>query len=409
MYYVTDFHIHSKYSRATSENMDLEHLDQFARRKGIKLLGSGDFTHPRWLKELRTKLVSALEGIYRYGETYFILTTEVNNVFLKAGITKKIHNLIFAPNFEAVEKINRKLSFYGDLESDGRPTLTLSASEMVEMVLSVSPDSLIVPSHAWTPWFSVFGANFGFDRIEDCFQDKTKNIYALETGLSSDPAMNWRLSSLDRYGLISNSDAHSPAKIGREANVFSQEMDYYQIMEAIKKKDREKFLFTVEFFPQEGKYHYDGHRKCDVRFSPQESQEHKNFCPKCHKKLTIGVMHRVEMLADRPDGNVPPGAIPFRSMIPLEEIIAETLGKLVGTAAVEAEYQKLVPRVGSEFEILFMAPLEDLRHQTSERLVEGISRVRQGKVKILLGYDGVYGEINIFQEEENIPTQIDLF
>jgi len=409
MYLVADFHIHSKYSRATSEEMDLEHLDQFARRKGISLLGTGDFTHPRWLKELKTKLIPAGEGIYRYGETYFILTAEVNNIFLRAGITKKIHNLIFVPHFEAVEKINRKLSFYGDLGSDGRPTLSLPVRDMTEIVLSVCPDSMIIPSHAWTPWYSVFGANSGFDRMEDCFQDKTKEIYALETGLSSDPAMNWRLSSLDRYVLISNSDAHSPVKIGREANVFSRVLDYYQICETIKRKDKEKFLFTVEFFPQEGKYHYNGHRKCGVRLSPQESRQHNDFCPICRRKLTIGVMHRVEMLADRPDGEVPPGAIPFRHMIPLEEIIADILGKQVGTAAVEVEYQKLVPQAGTEFEVLFWLPLEDLRRYTSERLVEGIARVREGKVKVLPGYDGVYGEINIFQDEGKKPVQIDLF
>ncbi|MGE4358039.1 MAG: endonuclease Q family protein, partial [Candidatus Omnitrophota bacterium] len=288
---VADFHIHSKYSRATSRDMDLDHLVESARLKGINLLGTGDFTHFLWCEELRHKLQPFRYGIFEYKGIKFVLTTEVSNIYLQNGRMRRIHNIIFAPTFEIVDKINESLARYGNLSSDGRPILSLSAENLVELILSISKDCLIVPAHIWTPWFSLFGSESGFDSIEECFGKYAKEVYVLETGLSSDPAMNWRLSSLDRFTLISNSDSHSPSRIGREANVFEAQMDYLEILDIFKKKDRTRFLFTVEFFPEEGKYHYDGHRNCGVRFSPKETIKLNGICPKCGKHLTIGVMH----------------------------------------------------------------------------------------------------------------------
>jgi len=400
MMFIADFHIHSKYSRATSRDMDIEHLADWARLKGIKLLGSGDFTHHLWLEELKSHLESQNNGLFIYKDINFILTTEISSIYSKKGKTYRVHNLIFAPSFKIVDQINQHLSSIGNLASDGRPILGLDARELARIVLDVSTDCLIVPGHIWTPWFSVFGSMSGFDRIEDCFEDQTKNIYALETGLSSDPSMNWRLSALDRFSLISNSDSHSPSKIGREANVFDCELDYYQVMNVLKKKDKKRFLYTIEFFPEEGKYHYDGHRLCNVRFSPKESREHKNRCPKCGKPLTIGVMNRVEQLADRDEGFVPENAIPFRNLIPLEEIIAaaKSLGK--GTQAVEKEYFSIISKFGNEFEVLVNAPKEDLKKSINPRIADGILRVREGRVKILPGFDGEYGSIKIFDIDD---------
>ncbi|TET29026.1 DNA helicase UvrD, partial [Candidatus Aerophobetes bacterium] len=317
MSFVADFHIHSKYSRATSKNMDIPHLAQMAKLKGINLVGTGDFTHPLWLEELKASLVPEEDGLYRFDETLFVLTAEVSNIFYQGGKGRRIHNIIFAGDFAVAEKLNRKLGKFGDLYSDGRPILKLSASDLVEIVLEASEDAFVVPAHIWTPWFSLFGANSGFDSLEECFGSYTRYIYALETGLSSDPEMNWRVSSLDRFTLISNSDAHSPSRLGREANVFSERLTLGEIKRVLERGDKKKFLYTIEFFPQEGKYHYDGHRKCDISFSPSESRTHKDICPKCGGKLTIGVMHRVESLGDREEGFVPEGSIPFKRVVPL--------------------------------------------------------------------------------------------
>ncbi|MBU0476659.1 endonuclease Q family protein, partial [Patescibacteria group bacterium] len=327
MKFIADFHIHSKYSRATSPQMDLENLDKWAKIKGIKVLGTGDFTHPEWFKNLKKKLEPAESGLFKIknkeSETRFILTSEISCIYSKGGKVRKIHILVFAPSFEVVEKINKQLSRIGNLKADGRPILGLDAKELAKIVLNASEDCLVVPAHLWTPWFSIFGSKSGFDSIEECFEDYSKYIFAGETGLSSDPAMNWRLSILDKITLISNSDAHSPQKIGREANVFDIEVSYSAICEAIKSKDTQKFLYTIEFFPQEGKYHYDGHRNCNICLSPKESKKYNNLCPNCGRPLTIGVLNRVDILADREDDFKSEGAIPFKSLIPLTEIIAE--------------------------------------------------------------------------------------
>ncbi len=411
MAFIADFHVHSKHSRATSKDMDIPHLDEMAKLKGIDLVGTGDFTHPVWLDSLKRTLSPEEDGLYRFRNTLFILTTEVNNIFYSHGAVRKIHNLIFAPGFEAVEKINKKLARFGDLHSDGRPTLKMEAKDLVETVLASHEDAFVVPAHIWTPWFSLFGANFGFDSIEECFGECTKYIYALETGLSSDPQMNWRVSSLDRFALISNSDAHSPSRLGREANVFSHRIGYKDIKKILREKNKEKFLYTIEFFPQEGKYHYDGHRRCGLCFSPRESRKHKNLCPKCGQPLTIGVMHRVEDLADRDEGfKGTEDNIPFKHLIPLSEIIAEALGQGVDTKAVEDRYRGITQRLGGEFKVLLEVPEAELSRSTSSRIVEGIMRVRKGKVKIRCGYDGVYGKVRVFdEEEEKKEKQLDLF
>jgi len=408
--FIADLHIHSKYSRATSKDMEVLSLYKWAKVKGIKVLGTGDFTHPYYLNDLKTHLEPAANGLFRLrgeGEdVYFMLTAEVNNIFPAKGKERKIHTLIFAPSFEVVEKINARLSQYTDLSIDGRPTLSFSAKELVKIVLDISEDCLIVPAHAWTPWYGIFGSKSGFDSIEECFEEESRYIYAIETGLSSDPSMNWRLSSLDHITLISNSDAHSPSKIGREANIFHCNLDYYEIIDTIKNKDRNRLIATIEFYPEEGKYHFDGHRKCNVVFSPQETKRHNYICPVCGKRLTVGVMHRIESLADRPSGHRPNDAIPEIHLVPLEQIISEALGVQTTTKAVQEEYKRLVSIGGSEFEILLKLSIEELSRFVPPRILEGISRVREGKLFIKPGFDGVYGKIKIFDSEEK---QIRLF
>ena len=404
---VCDFHIHSKYSRATSKETDLEHLAESAKIKGIDVLGTGDFSHPEWFKLLKEKLEPDQEGLLKLKErdngTRFILTNEISCIYSKAGKVRKIHVLIFAPSFEVAEKINFQLGLRGNLKSDGRPILGLDAKELAKIVLDASQDCLVVPAHAWTPWFGIFGSKSGFDSIEECFEEYSKHIYAIETGLSSDPLMNWRLKNLDNISLISNSDAHSPGKIGREANVFDTDISYPAVCEAIKGKNPEKFLYTVEFYPQEGKYHYDGHRNCGVSLSPAESRRSNNICPVCGKPLTVGVLNRVEQLADRPEGFKPENAVPFKSLIPLEEVIAEAMGRASLTKAGIKEYDKLITKFDSCFNILLDVPRKDLESETLPEIAEAVIRVREGKVSIESGYDGLYGKIKIFPQQKAKP------
>src|SRR4030043_460846 len=416
MRFIADFHLHSKFSRATSREMEVETLAQWAKKKGIALLGTGDFTHPTYFAELRSKLEPLGNGLLklRRGDqgVQYILTTEVSNIYTQNGKVRRIHSLIFAPNFEVVEAIRSKLGNVGKLSSDGRPIFSFAAKELAKMILDISADCLIIPAHAWTPWFSIFGANSGFDSIEECFGEMSSHIHAIETGLSSDPEMNWRLSALDSITLLSNSDAHSPNRLGREANVFDCALDYCEIVETIRMKDRRKLLFTIEFFPEEGKYHYDGHRQCGVIFSPSQTKASQYLCPKCHKKLTVGVVHRVEELADRSEGFIPKNAIPSIHLIPLEEIIAEALGVRVGTKTVEAEYERLIERGGSEVRILLNATPDELVSFVPPHILDGIVRMRQGKVSIIPGHDGVYGKINLFPERqagEAAKEQLKLF
>jgi len=387
--------------------MDVENLARWCKIKGITLVGTGDFTHPVWFRELKAKLKPTGRGLYTYGSAHFMLSVEVSNIYPQSGKLRKIHNIIFAPSLEIVERINVVLGRFGSLMADGRPTLTLPSDKLVEYVTEVSPQCMVVPAHAWTPWFSLYGSNSGFDSLAECFGDQLKHIAAVETGLSSDPPMNWRLSELDRVMLVSNSDAHSPAKLGREANVFEAELDYNTLVNILREKDTSKFLYTVEFFPEEGKYHYDGHRNCNVRLKPIEAKAVGNRCPQCQRPVTVGVLHRVEDLADREEGYVPVGAVPYRNLIPLEEIIAAAMGAQVGTGGVREEYFKLCAQFDSEFSVLLDVPLGDLAHATLPKIVEGLRRVREGQVMIRPGYDGTYGEIQIFGDDrtETPPTR----
>ncbi|MCJ7646527.1 endonuclease Q family protein [bacterium] len=405
---IADFHIHSRYSRATSGEMNIREISQYAKVKGIDILGTGDFTHPHWLDELEDCLKPVSYGVYEYDSIHFFLTGEISCIYSQSGKVRKIHILVFAPSFEIVHKLDRELSRIGNLNADGRPILGISAKELAKIVLEASDDCFVVPAHIWTPWFSLFGANSGFDDIKECFGELTSQIYALETGLSSDPEMNWALSSLDRFTLISNSDAHSPANLGREANIFNCKIDYKEIVSAIKNKERDKFLGTIEFFPQEGKYHYDGHRNCNVCLSPNETKKYNNVCPRCGKHLTIGVMHRVCELADREIGFKPQGAIPFTSLVLLKQVIGEAIGKTPKSAEVDKLYHYLIEKFGNEFKIMLEVPVDELS-KVHPKIAEAIARVKERKVKISPGYDGVYGKVKIFEEEKRVePEQMSL-
>jgi len=412
MEFIADFHIHSKYSRATSRDMDIRHIAEWAKLKGITLMGTGDFTHHLWLQEVKNNLEDLGNGLFRHKDIYFILSAEISSIYSKGGRGYRIHNVVLAPSFKAVDKINEVLSRYGNLASDGRPILGMDAEEVARIIFDADENCMLIPGHIWTPWFSLFGSMSGFDRIQDCFGKQTEKIFALETGLSSDPAMNWRLSALDRFTLVSNSDSHSPQKIGREANVFDCDLDYKTIREVLKTKDKTRFLYTVEFFPEEGKYHFDGHRLCGVRFSPEETKRNNGICPKCKKKLTVGVMNRIDQLADRPDGIKPANAIPFKNLIPLDEIVAEAKGVKKTTQAAEKEYMGALAKFGTEFQVLLKASPEELRRGLPGRIAEGVLRMREGKVTRLAGYDGEYGIITVFgqdQKEEAAEQQLSLF
>ncbi len=415
---IADLHVHSRYSRATSKEMDVENMSRWARIKGITLLGTGDFTHPVWLRELKAKLRPNDRGLFVFEGSHFMLSGEVSSIYSAGGKLRKIHNILFAPSFEAVDRINAVIGRFGNLLADGRPTLTLPSDRLVEYVMEISPDCMVVPAHAWTPWFSLYGSMSGFDSIAECFGDQAAHIAAIETGLSSDPAMNWRLSELDRVALISNSDAHSPSKLGREANVFTCDLDYFEIARVLREKDTSRFLYTIEFFPEEGKYHYDGHRACGRRMTPAETRAAGGRCPACGRPPTVGVLHRVEALSDREEGYVPEGAVPYRSLIPLEEIVAEARGAQPGTAGVREEYLKLCDALGGEFGVLLDAPAEEVAKHSSARTADGLRRVREGRVHIAPGYDGLFGEISLFREVEEIqqaspqadgPAQTKLF
>lgn len=406
---IADFHIHSKYSRATSSQMELGPLSRWARVKGIQILGTGDFTHPVWFENLKKNLEPAEPGFFilkkqglEAGDSVrFILTSEISCIYAKNGKTRKIHMVFFSPSFGGVEKINKNLAAAGaNLKSDGRPIIGMDAKELVKMVLNSDPEAIAVPAHMYTPWFSLFGSRSGFDTLEECFEEYSQYIYAGETGLSSDPAASWRNSKLDSIALISSSDAHSPAKLGREATVFDTERSYQAIVSALKQKDPKKFLYTIEFYPEEGKYHYDGHRDCGVSMAPKETKRYNNLCPVCGRPLTVGVLNRAEELADRPDGFKPEGAVPFKSLVPLSEIIAASLGVGAASKKVSLLYDNLIRSFGSEFGILLNIPIEDLAKSAPASVAEGIKRVRSGQIGIEPGYDGVFGKIRIFSEKE---------
>lgn len=425
MKFYADLHIHSHYSRATSKDLDLEHLYLWAQLKGIQVVGTGDFVHPGWLKELEEKLEPVEEGLFKLKEAYakpmdalvparcrgtvrFLLTVEISNIYKRLDKVRKVHNLIWAPSFESAKKIQARLGAIGNIKSDGRPILGLDSRDLLEIALEADPHNLFVPAHIWTPWFSALGSMGGFDQMKDCFADLIGHIHAVETGLSSDPLMNWRLSQLDDFILVSNSDAHSPGKLGREANLFDTELSYRGIYNALVDRNDKGLIATLEFFPEEGKYHYDGHRACGVRWHPVETIKNKGICSVCQKPVTVGVMARVEELADRPEGAKSSRYRPYYSIIPLPEVIGEAKKVGPSSKAVTQAYNQMLTNLGSEFSILRDVSIEEIKKSAGETIAEGINRMRQGKVEINPGFDGEFGTLEIFKsgERENIEKQM---
>jgi uncharacterized protein (TIGR00375 family) len=422
MRYIVDLHIHSKYSRACSKNLTLSNLAAWARTKGIDILGTSDFTHPKWLAEIEERLEPAEDGLFRLKKKFqdedgdgayvgapaaldgrpvrFILATELSCIYKKGGRTRRLHLLVFAPSLDAVKRIIASLErLECNLRSDGRPILGLDAKEVVKIALDADPGCMVVPAHAWTPWFSVFGSESGFDSLEECFEELAPHIHAVETGLSSDPPMNWQLSGLDKVMLISNSDAHGVRNLGREANAFGLEtLSYDGIMDILRKRDRAGFLYTIEFFPEEGKYHVDGHRACDFFCEPEETVRRGGICPKCGKGLTRGVLGRVHALGDRPYGTVPKSMTQFKRIVPLEEVIGEAVGKGRASKAVFSLYKGLIGRVGPEFDVLLEASVEQISDASNARVADAVARMRAGKLHINAGYDGVFGTVKIFDD-----------
>jgi uncharacterized protein (TIGR00375 family) len=399
-----DLQVHSPYSRATSKNMNLKELARFASLKGLDIVGTGDFTHPEWRKQIRRELQDASDsGLYRLRDStlgvQYMITAEVNTTFQFRGKSRRIHHCLLAPSLEAADAVSDRLAKYGNLLSDGRPTLSATAPELVDEVLEADRQCVIFPAHAWTPWFSLFGANSGFDNFFDCYQDRSNRIFALETGMSSDPPMNWRLSQLDRLCLVSNSDAHSawPWRLGREANVFNlDQLTYHNLVGAIRDKDPKRFLFTIETSPAYGKYHWTGHRECHVSMSARDARRLDDKCPKCGKKMTRGVEERIEELADRPEGYVPKNAIGYRHLLPLSEIIALVIGAVnPWSTKVWDKYNLLVGRFRSEYSVMLDVPEHQLLDAVGREIASAILRVRNDDVFVEPGYDGVYGKLDL--------------
>ncbi len=403
MSFIADLHVHSGYSRATSKQMCPSGLWRWCQMKGIRVVGTGDFTHPEYFKELTDSLEPTEDGLFRLKEKYrsgdvpascvseisFIIQGEISSIYKKNGKTRKVHSIVLAPGFTEAREINKRLNAIGNIKSDGRPILGLDAKLLLELVLDVSPECMVIPAHAWTPHFSVFGAVSGFDTLEECYDELTPHIHAIETGLSSDPPMNRRLSMLDGITLISNSDAHSPAKLGREANVFNTDMNYPSIIEAM--KTGEGFGGTIEFYPEQGKYHVDGHRKCNVSMEPGETKANGYLCPECGRKLTVGVMHRVDDLADRAE----PGPSEFRYIVPLADLVAEVMGRGVNTKGVQGKYMETLSALGNEFRVLLDTPQDDIKKAAGDDIADAVSRMRTGDLYIEPGYDGEFGVIRL--------------
>jgi len=415
MEYVADLHVHSPFSRATSRECDPAGLAAWARVKGIHVVGTGDFTHPGWLRLLRETLAPAEPGFFRLREetvpsslpgvipastpVRFILSAEVSCIYKRHGAVRKVHNLVYVPDFASAERLAARLAGIGNIESDGRPILGLDSRDLLEMVLEAAPEGFLVPAHIWTPWFSLFGSRSGFDAVEECFGDLTPHVFALETGLSSDPDMNRMISALDRFTLISNSDCHSPSRLGREANLFATGFDFFSLRDALKGNRRDTFRGTVEFFPEEGKYHLDGHLACAVCLEPEETRRLDGRCPACGRPLTVGVLHRVMELADRDRPCHPPDAPGVFSLVPLAEVLGEILGVGPGSREVLRHYARLVARFGSEFGLLLHALPEEIQ-EVSPLVAEAVTRIRAGRVIRQGGYDGKFGTIRVFGEGE---------
>ncbi|MFC1801718.1 endonuclease Q family protein [Nanoarchaeota archaeon] len=406
MEFMTDLHIHSKHSRATSKSLDLANLEKWAKVKGVDVLGTGDFTHPEWIKELRNNLEEQ-DGILKTKTGFpFIWQTEISLIYTQDGKGRRIHLVILAPNYEVVSQITDYLKSKGRVDYDGRPIFGINCIEFTEKLMSISKDIEIIPAHAWTPWFGILGSKGGFDTLEEAFQDQVKHIHAIETGLSSDPEMNWRYSKMDKYALLSFSDLHSfwPWRLGREATVFDlPQLSYNDIIKGIRKKT---FKETIEVDPNYGKYHLDGHRKCDVCLEPRESNKNNKICPKCNRELTIGVLNRVEELADRKEGQKPKDWIPFKRLLPLSELISGVFGIGLNTKTAWTEYWKLVKAFENENNILLKVSYDQLKKLTHEKLAQAIIDNREGRIKIKPGYDGEYGEPVL--EKIYIPKQKNL-
>ena len=414
---VADLHLHSHYSRATSKNLNFEHLTRWAQLKGVQIVGTGDIAHPGWLQEMQEKLEPAETGLFRLKDEYarpiqadvpaacqapvrFMLAGEISSIYKKNERTRKVHNVIFAPHLEAVAKIQTALEKIGNIRSDGRPILGLPSRDLLEIILEIDPENYLIPAHIWTPWFSLLGSKSGYDTVEECFEDLTPHIFAVETGLSSDPPMNGRVSILDPYTLVSNSDAHSPQKLAREATLFNTEPAYPALFEALKTGDPATFLGTIEFFPEEGKYHHDGHRKCNINWDPAETIAHNGLCAACGKPVTVGVLHRVEALADR-SAEAQTRPHPFTSLIPLPEVLGEIHGVGPKSKTVQRAFDLLLAKLGPELAILQDVPLADIEQAAGARLAEGIRRMRAGQVKPVAGYDGQPGIIKLFDPAED--------
>ncbi|KKU48279.1 hypothetical protein A3H10_02925 [Candidatus Uhrbacteria bacterium RIFCSPLOWO2_12_FULL_46_10] len=416
--YIVDLHIHSKFSRACSRDLVLPKIAETAALKGIHLVGTGDFTHPEWFQMMKNELQQNDLGFYEvknvktFRPVEFVPTAEISCIYSKNGAVRRLHLLVVAPTFEIVEKINRRLEAIGNIHSDGRPILGLDAKELLKIMLDVSDECLMIPAHAWTPWFSIFGSKSGFDSIEECFEELASHITSIETGLSSDPPMNWRLSKLDNITLVSNSDAHSLDNLGREANVFKrgEGMIYQRLINILRGQNKDDFLYTIEFYPEEGKYHFDGHAVCGVRLTPEETERYGGRCPKCQKLATVGVLNRVNELADQSGNDKISGRTSFKSIVPLREILAEVLNVGKHTKSVDAVYRSLVPRLGSEFDVLIYASIADIAAVGSKEIALAVEKMRERDIEVVPGYDGVFGTVHIFKEgERHLMKQDTLF
>lgn len=422
MSFLADLHIHSYYSRATSRMCCLEGFQEWAQRKGVAVVGTGDFSHPKWREELRDKLEPGRPGLFRLkrefadpanqrvpaacrGDVHFMLTAEISSIYKRDGRVRKVHSLLLAPGFEAADRIASRLERIGNVASDGRPILGLDARDLLEIVLEADPRAVLIPAHIWTPWFSMLGSKSGFDDATECFADLVEHVFAVETGLSSDPPMNWRVPSLDRFVLISNSDLHSAPNLGRDATVFHCEADYFRMIAALRDKDRDAFGGTLDLFPEEGKYHLDGHRKCTVAFEPRQSLERDGLCPACGKGLTLGVLHRVEALAGRPEGHRPESAFPCRHIIPLPTLLSELTGRGPATKTVQKLYDTCLEALGPELDILLDRDLADVESHGPPLLAEALRRLRAGSVIRQAGFDGQYGVVRVFDLHELPPRR----
>ena len=414
---IVDLHIHSKYARACSPLLELPNIAQACEKKGIDICATGDFTHPAWFSHIQNELKEVGNaGLYELknsqSKTKFILATEISSIYKHKDKVRRVHLLLLAPNIEAADKLNVALNSRGvNLRSDGRPIMGLHAKEVLKIMLDIDKRFMMIPAHAWTPWFAVFGSKSGYDSLEDCFEELTPYICAIETGLSSDPVMNRRLKQLDDIALVSNSDAHSLENLGREANVFAfkseKNITYDGVLDCIRSNDKNKFLYTIEFYPEEGMYHVDGHRACGVSMLPKESKKNKKICPKCKKELTIGVLHRVDDLADREEKDIPCDKfIPHKYIVPLREIISEAFGVGVKSKKVEAEHKSMISHLGSEFGILLDVPLEKIEQQVSDKnILLGIKNMRAGRIQAIAGFDGQYGKVKTILEPIKKKTQ----